>query len=569
MKKNVVIICVCLLIFINLAFFAIGYYSYLHPKLGDFTILNVVRTNEFLAVNVSPSLNATKYAVSVYDQDTKIYEKTDNTNQITLDNLEADYQSELTIEVAAYNKNNEVKNSENTYSYIYEDASFEKDQNHLVSKTTNLSLKIAGYDPNEEYVVKLYHKNAFLYQTTDVREEITIPYDVIKNYSGRITAILYTKDNRKLSTFNFYLNTPVVGKIKITLPTEEFSTRWNDVTVKYQGGENANHFFLYLYQNGVLAHFTEVFPEENSFTIPASILTEETDYEVVLEAVYEDYSEIAERAQFTLHVSKKETTEPVYVSHNPSFIKRGTTVTLESNTPNTTIYYTVDGTDPTTDSLVYQEPLTINADTIVKTYAVSQNRFDSAVNTYTFLIGEKTPVIYLSPSNQGFNYGHEDAPYTTEKEMMNKLADVIEKYLKAANFIVYRNNPNTDINTWNSESNYVKADFHLAIHSNASKDQTARGIEIYVDKETSPSLSAAANVYKNLWSIYPASNVSAYNRSVRYARGSLGEANDEYVANGALIEVAFHDNYEDAMWMVEKMEEIGQNIANSIISYYN
>ena len=218
---------------------------------------------------------------------------------------------------------------------------------------------------------------------------------------------------------------------------------------------------------------------------------------------------------------------------------------------------------------MYQEPLTINADTIVKTYAVSQNRFDSAVNTYTFLIGEKTPVIYLSPSNQGFNYGHEDAPYTTEKEMMNKLADVIEKYLKAANFIVYRNNPNTDINTWNSESNYVKADFHLAIHSNASKDQTARGIEIYVDKETSPSLSAAANVYKNLWSIYPASNVSAYNRGVRYARGSLGEANDEYVANGALIEVAFHDNYEDAMWMVEKMEEIGQNIANSIISYYN
>ena len=56
---------------------------------------------------------------------------------------------------------------------------------------------------------------------------------------------------------------------------------------------------------------------------------------------------------------------------------------------------------------------------------------------------------------------------------------------------------------------------------------------------------------------------------IQTAKQYWHNANDEYVANGALIEVAFHDNYEDAMWMVEKMEEIGQNIANSIISYYN
>ena len=109
----------------------------------------------------------------------------------------------------------------------------------------------------------------------------------------------------------------------------------------------------------------------------------------------------------------------------------------------------------------------------------------------------------------------------------------------------------------------------LAIHSNASKDHTARGIEIHVDDETSPSLSAATFVYNNLWSIYPGNTNPSYNRGVKYARGSLGEANDDYVRNGALIEVAFHDEYNDALWIVENMEQIGQNIASSIISYYN
>ena len=72
-----------------------------------------------------------------------------------------------------------------------------------------------------------------------------------------------------------------------------------------------------------------------------------------------------------------------------------------------------------------------------------------------------------------------------------------------------------------------------------------------------------------MWSIYPGNTNPTYNRGVKYARGSLGEANDDYVRNGALIEVAFHDEYNDALWIVENLEQIGQNIASSIISYYN
>ena len=567
--KNKMVIFVLFLIVLNITFFVIGYVNYLYPKLGNFTIENVVETEKFLTLNVTPSNNATKYEVLIKKNNKVIYEKVEDTNQIVLDNLEADHNDELEIKVVAFNKNNEEKESNNSYNYVYDDPSFEKGQSHLVTNNSDLILKINGYKANEVYKVKIYYEKKLLYETNEVNNEVVVPYDKIKDYSGCLKAILYNANDRKLSTFNFYLNTPIVGKIKIISPPETFNTRWNDVTVNYEGGTNANHFYLNLYKDDELLSREEVFPVDNKFTIQANKFMENTNYKVILEAVYEDYIEIAEQASFNLNVSKKETTKPVYVSHNPTFIKASTPIELATLTEDATIYYTTDGTIPTINSNVYSEPIIINNNTLIKTFAVSNNRFDSAINTYDFQIMDKTPVIYLSPSNQYDNYGAKDSGYTTEKQMMNRLADVIEVKLKEAGFIVYRNNPAGDINAWNSFSNSVRADFHFAIHSNGSASHSARGIEIHVDDETSPSLSIATNIYNNLWQIYDGNTNPLYNRQIKYARGSLGEVNDNYVNNGALIEVAFHDNYDDAVWIVQNLEEIGQNIASSIISYYN
>ncbi len=569
LKRRTKLGIVIFLIFLNLSFFVIGYVSYLYPKLGDFQIENVVETNKFLTVNVSPSTNATKYEVTVKKEDEVIYQKSDETNQIVLENLEAEHNDELQFQVKAFNKNDEVKESANTYNYVYQDASFKKDQMYFYTNGESISLTLDGYNQNEDYTVYIYYGKKIVYQQEHVTSSIMIPYESLEGYSGKLNAVLYNKNKRKISTFTFYLNTPVVGKVHILSPEESFSTRWNDVSIHFQGGENANHFYLNLYTNAGLANKVEVFPEDHVIVLPADYLLENTDYTIELEAVYEDFSEISEKDVFSLHVSEIETTSPVYVSHNPSFIKKNTEVSLNTSTSEATIYYTTDGSEPTVQSLVYKEPIQIQSDMTIKTYAVSKNRYDSAINTYEFHIGEKTPVIYLSPSNQFGNYGVQSAGYTTEEDMMNRLADVIERHLKEAGFIVYRNNPYGDINAWNAFSNSVGADFHLAIHSNASSTHTARGIEIHVDKETSPSLSIASNVYNNLWSIYPGNTEPTYNRGVKYARGELGEANDEYVRNGALIEVAFHDQYDDALWIAENLEEIGQNIASSIISYYN
>ena len=242
---------------------------------------------------------------------------------------------------------------------------------------------------------------------------------------------------------------------------------------------------------------------------------------------------------------------------------------MKTVTSDATIYYTLDGSEPTVNSMIYKYPITITEDMILKTFAVSKNRYDSVIRTYSFKIMEKTPIIYLSPSNQNENYGVGSVGYTTEMEIMNKLADVVERELKANGIIVYRNNPKLGIDEWVVESKYLKADFHFALHSNASSRKTARGPEIHVDNEYSLSYSIASNIYENLWNIYDGNDNYDYYRGIKFTRGTLGEASDHYLECSSLLEVAFHDEYSDASWIINNLETIGKNIANSIVSYYN
>ena len=61
-----------------------------------------------------------------------------------------------------------------------------------------------------------------------------------------------------------------------------------------------------------------------------------------------------------------------------------TTVTITSSTADATIYYTIDGTEPTEASTVYSEPFTVTVDsTVVKAFAVAHGYNNSDVTTAT------------------------------------------------------------------------------------------------------------------------------------------------------------------------------------------
>ena len=150
---------------------------------------------------------------------------------------------------------------------------------------------------------------------------------------------------------------------------------------------------------------------------------------------------------------------------------------------------------------------------------------------------------------------------------MNDLTDYIEKRLKFYGVITYRNNFG-DINRWTADSTYLGVDLHLAIHSNASEEHTAYGIETWVHEQTSNTYSLAQNIQNNLMNIYYNKEDELSNRGVKYANGSLAEVNPAYTPCGILLEVAHHDYVSDAKWIMENKEKIGNTIADTILKYF-
>ena len=73
-------------------------------------------------------------------------------------------------------------------------------------------------------------------------------------------------------------------------------------------------------------------------------------------------------------------------------------LTLSSLQSDATIYYTTDGSEPTTKSKVYKEPITISKNTVIRAYAVSDGLMDSEIITYTYLFEDPhtLPVVCIS-----------------------------------------------------------------------------------------------------------------------------------------------------------------------------
>lgn len=169
--------------------------------------------------------------------------------------------------------------------------------------------------------------------------------------------------------------------------------------------------------------------------------------------------------------------------------------------------------------------------------------------------------VFLSPSTQEFN------PYIiggNEEYYMNLLADKIEPYLTRSGIEVGRNNPNDSVGTSVAKSNSGNYDLHVALHSNAAPDELSgrlRGPDIYYYSTSNRGRRAAEIIAGNLDRIYPFPNLVDIRPT-----SSLYEVRRTR-APAAFIELAYHDNTEDAMWIAENLDSIAQNIARSITEF--
>lgn len=173
------------------------------------------------------------------------------------------------------------------------------------------------------------------------------------------------------------------------------------------------------------------------------------------------------------------------------------------------------------------------------------------------------PSLFLSPSVQQFN------PYIgglgSEEYYMNLIADAMEPYLYASGITFTRNDPNDTVSQAIALSNAGNYDFHLALHSNAAPANLSgqiQGPDIYYYATSAEGQRAATIFEENLKVIYPDPNL--VNTVPNTTLGELRLVN----APSNLIELAYHDNFEDAMWIVNNVDLIARTLVLALTEYF-
>lgn len=172
------------------------------------------------------------------------------------------------------------------------------------------------------------------------------------------------------------------------------------------------------------------------------------------------------------------------------------------------------------------------------------------------------PRIYLSPSLQEYN------PFInggSEEQIMNLIADAMEPYLNASGIEFLRNEPEMTLGEAIADSNANNVDFHLAIHSNAAPESiagTRQGPVVYYYSTSPYGREMAELIAEQMRQIYP--DPSKVQVLPTVTLRELRRTN----APSALVEVAYHDNYQDANWIKENIQPIARALSKSLAEYF-
>lgn len=173
------------------------------------------------------------------------------------------------------------------------------------------------------------------------------------------------------------------------------------------------------------------------------------------------------------------------------------------------------------------------------------------------------PIVFLSPSTQEFNpyiIGGDEEYYT------NLIVDAMLPYLDASGITYVRNDREANAAAAIAKSNAGRYDLHLAVHSNAAPDQYSgqlQGPDVYYYPGSVNGRRGAEIFAANLRDIYPQPQLVDVRTSTR-----LGELS-RTKAPSVFLELAYHDNVEDATWIRDNIGLIAQNLSLSIAEYFN
>ena len=173
------------------------------------------------------------------------------------------------------------------------------------------------------------------------------------------------------------------------------------------------------------------------------------------------------------------------------------------------------------------------------------------------------PILYLSPSTQDWN------AYVTgsgsEEYQMNRITDALEPYLRSSGIRFRRNTPDMTAGSSIRQANSGSYDLYLALHSNAAPEGrygSQRGIIAFYYPTSTRGQRAAELVAQELRKIYPLPE-----KVTTRPTTTLGEVSQSRFP-AVLVEIGYHDNYDDARWVETHTDAIAQQLARAVTEYF-
>ena len=536
-------------------------YSGIFPILTGFNITEVNNTQDTtFNIAFDKVRSSAYYVVEIHDsKDELLYKKRTEANELTEDFAFIQENEKYKLDVYAYNKKEEVRKANNTYEFTYnKEVRFTSDNSSLLGNETayiyltrnittkNYSIKVTKNKYNESTLEdsKLLKEDIV---TNDVYE---ISDSLFKDESVELVVELL-KNNNVIDTIKLYNNMNPIETPDIEYPENGSTISLDNVYLKFKSLTWADKYDIQITKSdgNVIAststNYNEVILEKNLFS--------EGVYTITVNAYLGDYST---KSTSMFKLEKK--LEPVYLKNDPGTLKKGDTLELVSNNPNGVIYFTIDGSDPLQGGRAYSNPIIIDYDLTLKT-AVAYNGLTSNVSTYDIKLNKNNKKIYLASSNQVKNIGEE--PFTNERKEMNLISDLIEKKLKENDFEVFRNDYLTSYSSYLNECKNKDIDLILSLESTSSINHNKTGLQTLITNESSNSFSLANKINNDLNSIKESKLI--------YTNNITGSHTSELDSiKSIMISLGYHDNKNDAEWIVNNRDLIANTIANSIIEYY-
>lgn len=187
----------------------------------------------------------------------------------------------------------------------------------------------------------------------------------------------------------------------------------------------------------------------------------------------------------------------------------------------------------------------------------TQFNSESKMSETEYIEFDKNIKLYLNPSVQYTNSYASNLG--NEGTIMNEISNILEDLLiQHTNIEIYSNNklPGLALVDSVNESNNIAVDYHLALHSNAGGGKGSEGWY------TKSSYNFTKSIIDSLQEILPYPT-----RGLKDGSKNLYELKNT-TANACLIEILFHDDENQAKFLVNHEQEVAEAIYDGVVNYF-